>query len=250
MVSFTVRLAEKNIFVEAIYATTRDFCRDYLVECDKPDVSLSVSPLDVEAERRKSAEERKLEGLEPHEFPAGYLETLALYRKIAEALLPFGIFLFHGSSISMDGEGYIFTARSGTGKSTHTSLWRKVFGNRVKMINDDKPLIGVSENGIFVYGTPWCGKHSLGENSKAPLRAVAILERSPKNFAERLNGSQAFPKLLSQTYRPRSAEALRLSLSMLDKLIAEVPVYRLGVNMEDEAAEVAYTALSGNQTKT
>ena len=236
-------LAEKYVFVEAIYPSTRDFCRDYLVECEKPDVSLSVSPLDVEAERKKSAEERRLEGLAPYEFPKPYLETLALYRKIAEALLPFGIILFHGSSLSMDGEGYVFTAKSGTGKSTHAAIWRKVFGTRVKMINDDKPLIGISGSEITVYGTPWCGKHSLGENSSAPLKSIAVLERSNENFATKMSPAEAYSHILTQTYRPARADAMKQVLSLLDKLVRGVTVCRLGVNMNDEAASVAYNCM-------
>lgn len=243
MVKFTVCIAEKTILINALYESTLDFCKDYICDCQEPDISVSVSPFDIEAERQKSAKERSLEGLEPHEFPKPYLETLALYRKIAEALSFYDIILFHGSSISMDGDGYIFTAKSGTGKSTHTRLWRKVFGNRVQMINDDKPLIRISNGEVRIFGTPWCGKHGLGANISAPIKGIAIIERAEENTISPVSRYEALPKLLSQTFRPVSAEALRCVISLLDKLAASVPVYRLRVNMKDEAAQIAYLGM-------
>ena len=79
----------------------------------------------------------------------------------------------------MDGEAYIFTAVSGTGKSTHAMLWREVFGERVRMINDDKPLIRITPEGkAVVYGTPWDGKHHLSKNSAFPLKAICWLTRA------------------------------------------------------------------------
>lgn len=245
MVSFCILLAGKYISVSCLYEQTREFCRAYIADHALAELSVTVSPIDIEAERKKSQRERELEGLPPYEFPREYLETLALYRKLVEELLPFGIILFHGSTLSFDGKGYIFTAKSGTGKSTHTRIWRKVFGERVKMINDDKPLISVTEQGITVHGTPWCGKHGLGENTSAPLCGIAVLLRSDNNFAEPLSKRDAFPSLFGQVYRPKDGEKLGLVLSALDKLLSKVPVFRLGVNMKDEAARVAKEIMIG-----
>lgn len=94
---------------------------------------------------------------------------------LAAALLYYNILLMHGSALCMDGEAYIFAAPSGTGKSTHARLWREVFGDRVWMINDDKPLVRVEEERAFVFGSPWCGKHKLGCNGSARLKAVVEL---------------------------------------------------------------------------
>ena len=106
-----------------------------------------------------------------------YLETLAVYRKIAEKMIDYDTILFHGSVIAVDGIGYLFTAKSGTGKSTHTRLWRELFGERAVMVNDDKPLIKVSENGIIVYGTPWDGKHRLSTNTFVPLKGICFMSK-------------------------------------------------------------------------
>ena len=80
-----------------------------------------------------------------------------IYRKIADALVDDGVILYHGSVIAVDGQGYLFTAKSGTGKSTHTALWRELFGERAVMVNDDKPLLRVKDDQVTVYGTPWNG---------------------------------------------------------------------------------------------
>ena len=83
-----------------------------------------------------------------------FLENNAIHALIAEKLVEYDILLFHGSALCMDRQAYIFTAPSGTGKSTHARLWREAFGDRVWMINDDKPLIQVQDGKAMVYGSP------------------------------------------------------------------------------------------------
>ena len=80
----------------------------------------------------------------------------------------------------MDGQAVLFTAKSGTGKSTHTKLWRDLFGERAVMVNDDKPLLRILKDGVLVCGTPWDGKHRLSTNCALPLKAICILERGKK----------------------------------------------------------------------
>ncbi len=244
MVQFKVKLAGKVVAVSANYNSTAEFCKDYLTE-ESADVSVSVAMEDVLAEKIKSKRERELEGLPEWEPPLPYLETLALYRKIAERLVTFGIVLFHGSAIALDGEVYLFTAKSGTGKSTHTRLWREVYGERAVMINDDKPLLAIEDNEVRVYGTPWNGKHRLGENISAPLKAICILERNEKNIIKEENSLATFPEILSQTYRFSDVEGMRSTLSAIDKMLKQVKVYRLGCNMDREAAEVSYNGMKG-----
>ena len=248
MTDFKIALAGKSISVRALYPSTLDFCKDYLTDLP-PDVSVFVTEEDILSEREKSAKERELEGLPPYEFPAPYLETLALYRKIADELISYDTILFHGSALMMDGEAYIFTARSGTGKSTHTALWRKVYGDRVTVINDDKPLLHIGEDKVTVFGTPWCGKHRLGENISAPLSAVCVLTRAKENSIKPISRTDALVQLLSQTYRVRSGEGMTKLLSLLDRLLSLSGAYLLGCNMDDSAAEVSYNGMKGNNMK-
>lgn len=246
MYSLKIRLAGKNIIASVIYPTTERYCRDYLADFDTADVTVAVSESDIAAERAKNDRERILEGLPPVEVSDAYLETLSLYRKIAEALIDFGIILFHGSAIAVDGETYLFTATSGTGKSTHTRLWRETFGDRAVMVNDDKPLIEIRDTGATIYGTPWNGKHRLGSNVSLPLKAICILERAEKNRITELDPKSEFPKIFSQTYRKSDGMFMAKTLSLLDKLLSVVKVYKLGCNMELEAALVSYNGMKGN----
>ena len=248
MVNFKICLAERVISVNAIYESTLEFCKDYLTDREA-DFSVSVSEQDIAAESAKSDEERRLEGLSPYQYPPEYLETLAIYRKIAEGLVNFGIILFHGSAISVDGEAYIFTAKSGTGKSTHTRLWRQLHGDRAVMVNDDKPLIAIKDGEAVVYGTPWNGKHGLGTNISAPIKAICILERAEKNNIKRESVRNIFGQIFSQTYRFSNPMGMKKTLEILEGMMNIVPVYRLGCNMNIEAAEVAYNGMRGHKNE-
>lgn len=160
-------------------------------------------------------------------------------------LLRFGGFMLHSSAIIVDGKAYLFTADSGTGKSTHTGLWRKFLGeDRVQILNDDKPAIRLAENGIFACGTPWSGKHDLSTNTIVPVAAIGFLERSEENWIERKKGGEMVGKLLKQTVRPPVKEEMDALLTYLDRVLTEIPVYALGVNMSEDAAKMAYEAMS------
>jgi hypothetical protein len=161
-------------------------------------------------------------------------------------MVEFDTVLFHGSAVAVDGEVYLFTARSGVGKSTHTRLWRERFGERAVMVNDDKPLIKISDSGVLVYGTPWNGKHRLGTNIRLPLRALCMLERGEKNSVMPADARDNFHKILAQTCRPSDVSATAKTLGLVDDLLKKVPLYKLSCNMELAAAEVAYNGMRGN----
>ena len=247
MTNFKIKLADTVIFAECIYESTKNFCQAFLTECEKADISLRITEEDIDFEQKKSIKEQELEGIEPIVFSNAYLETLALYRKIADSIIEFDTLLFHGSALALDGIGYIFTAKSGTGKSTHTRLWREAFGDRVVMINDDKPLIKITDSGCKVYGTPWCGKHNLGSNLSAPLSAIVSLERSDVNKIEQADKRILFPKILSQTYRTKNPQRLAKTLALVDKMLNSISVYSLGCNMNSEAAKVACEGIRGEK---
>ena len=154
-------------------------------------------------------------------------------------------FLFHGSAVAADGAAYIFTAKSGTGKSTHAALWREMLGERAVMVNDDKPLLRVHLDGTAtVYGTPWDGKHHLSHNA-VPVRAICILERAHENRIRRITKAEALPMLIQQAYRPADPAALQKTLMLLDRL--NVKLFRLGCNMDLSAARLSYNAMKEEQ---
>lgn len=162
---FTIRIADTFIQINERYQYIKQYCRNYIVDDVTPELVIKVSDEEINAEQS-----------DEYVCSPDYLETLAVYRKICERLVDKGIILVHSSVLMVDGEAVMFLAPSGTGKSTHTRLWRQVYGDRVTMINDDKPLVSVttddSEVHVNVYGTPWCGKHGI-ENNKDTVVGIA-----------------------------------------------------------------------------
>lgn len=165
-----------------------------------------------------------------------------------QSLLKYNGFMIHSSAILYKGNSYIFSADSGTGKSTHTSIWQRVFGqDNVQILNDDKPAIRIFEDDIFAYGTPWSGKYDISINVKAPLKGIVFLERDDTNHIERITPTEAFPKFFAQTVRRMSLEYVDKLLPLADELLRRVPVYKMGCNMEDEAAIVAEKTLTSQE---
>lgn len=205
---------------------------------------VAVTPADIAYERQRSARADELEGAAVREHADPYLETLAVYRKLAQLLVQDDILLMHGAVVAVDGQAYLFTAKSGTGKTTHTRLWMRQFGDRAVMVNGDKPLLHITSEGVTVYGTPWDGKEHLSTNTSCPLKALCILTRSETNHIERISKKEALPMLCQQSYRPCSPIGAQKMLALVDRLGSSVPLYRLGCNMEPEAALVAYHGMN------
>ena len=243
----TYSFAGKRVEIHALHDAVHTLCRDYRTE-DEAEFALSITPADIAFEREKAAREARTEGRAVGRYSDAYLETLAVYRKLAEKLPDYDTVLFHGSCVAVDGAAYLFTAPSGTGKSTHVRLWRELLGARAVMVNDDKPLLRIGETETLVFGTPWDGKHRLSSNIAVPLRALCILERAEQNHIEAIPAAEAYPMLLQQVYRPADPAALARTLTLLDRLAASVPLYRLGCNREPAAAELAYHTMRGMRT--
>lgn len=238
------KIAEHIFELETLFSYTHKLCNDYKCE-ESPKFSITVAREDVDYEREKARKEAELEGIAPFDFDDGYLESLAVLRKLADVLLDDSFILFHGSSLALDSQGYVFTAKSGTGKSTHTHFWRKTFGDRCVMINDDKPIIKIEENRAVVFGSPWNGKHNIGNNVSAPLNVVAILNRGIKNEAFSIDKKEAFGMLLQQTYRPFGIEKMTKLLPLIDKLADNVKLYNIFCNLEESTALEIYNAMKG-----
>ena len=236
------KIGEKRIMIASLHEDVHRLCSDYRVD-GQPDFTVQVTQANIDFEREKSAREDEIEGIPVRLFSDTYLETLAVYRKIAERMPDYDTFLFHGSSVSVDGAGYLFTAKSGTGKSTHAWLWRELLGKSAVMVNDDKPLIRVTEEGAIVYGTPWDGKHRLSSNIAVPLKAICILERAEENHIAAITKSEVLPMLIQQAYRPADPAAMEKTLELIVRL--NVRFYRLSCNMEFSAAELSYHTMKG-----
>lgn len=243
MIEFTMEAAGVPVGVRAQFESTKTYCQGYITR-EKETFSVEITPEDLSREREKAAKEDALEGLPVRDLTDAQLEVTALLRKITEGLFSRDVLLFHGSVIAVDGEGYLFTAKSGTGKSTHTRLWRELLGSRTVMVNDDKPFLEISGGGVFAHGSAWMGKHGLGGKMAVPLKAICILERGTENQICRISPKEAVFMLLQQSSRPQNSQNLPKYLELVDKISASVAFYRMQCNMELEAAEIAYRAMS------
>ena len=175
----------------------------------------------------------------------GYAESLEVFRKLCDYVLNCGDgIIFHCSAVAVDGKAYLFTAPSGTGKSTHTRFWRELLGEKAVMINDDKPIIKYVDGSFYVYGTPWMGKHRLGANVRAEIKAVCKLERGEKNVIEKADVQEMIMTVFNQTLRPETEKTVNNLLDFIDKLLSSVALYRLKCTPTIEAAKLSYGVMS------
>ncbi len=227
------RIADLNILINPIYENTKIRLFPYITNSDSYDFEISLT-------------ENEKNNLDENGFSINTKtiseDSLILQKLCCTVLESYDGFFFHSSSVMVDGNAYVFSAPSGTGKSTHTALWRKYFGDKAVMINDDKPIIR-KHNGLFyIYGTPWMGKTNIGNNIKAPVKAIYFLEQSKENSAVKVSTGSVFKEILEATVVPQNRETMHILLSLLDEFFSGVSVYKLKCNMDIEAVKVAYNA--------
>lgn len=189
---------------------------------------------------------KALQQRQPHltDEDSEYISTgSSFYRQ----LLKFDGMMLHASAVVVDGRAYLFSAASGTGKSTHVGLWLRVFGDRAEILNDDKPALR-QENGVwYAYGTPWSGKYDISTNIRVPVAGICFLHRAEENAIDPLTGTKAIFSMLEQTVRPAGAELRQKLMALLDRLLTQVPVWQMGCNMDPQAALVSYEAMSAGR---
>lgn len=178
----------------------------------------------------------------------GEIESILLLRKIADRLVDFDTILMHGAVIAVDGEAYLFTAPSGTGKTTHIRRWLENMPDAY-VVNGDKPLIVVGDTPMAC-GTPWCGKERMGTNAIVPLKAIVMMKRSEDNSMRPMSFIEAFPRLMEQTHRPADTDKMRKTVRLLSELSKHVALWQFEFNnFKDDTFEVAYHALTSHTCK-
>ena len=245
MPSFNIKIAGQVGAVECRFDSTPYYLARYVTQ-DAADFAVSVTDADLERERQFRDAEALEEGMKLRKVTEPFLERLAIQRKIAEELMNRDILMVHGSAVAVDGVGYIFTARCGTGKSTHTRLWREVFGDRAVMINDDKPFIRIASEGITVCGAPWSGKHGLDTNTEVPLGGICLLERGKENRIRPLLPEE-IPELAKNLRWFMEPDRIPQFNALAEKLYRRVPLWHLDCNMDPGAAALSHGAMSGKQ---
>lgn len=178
------------------------------------------------------------------------LEYLWMGTAFNVKLLEYNGMFLHSSTVVLDGKAYSFSAPCGTGKSTHTALWLKLFGDKAFILNDDKAAYRLIDGKYYAFGTPFSGKHDINVNTSAELAGICFIEQAQKNSIERMDADDAVPLIISQTLRPSNMQRTMMLCDFIDELIKNIPIYKLKCNMDVDAAEVAFNAMSkSNQRK-
>lgn len=243
MEPFTIEIAGATLRIFPMFGSTREYCRKYLTE-KTPDHSVVVTREDLVREQIFLNQEADEEGLRRRVFADPFLERAVIQRKTAEYLLEQDTLLLHGSTLAVDGRAYLFTAKTGTGKSTHTRLWRELLGERVTWLNDDRAFLRPVPEGVIACGSPWSGKHGLDTNLSVPLAGICILTRGQENRIHPVSPEECLPELLHQAFCP--GEPQREQAAQLTRCLSErVKLWHLECTKDPEAARVAYAAMSG-----
>ncbi|MCX7714370.1 MAG: hypothetical protein N2171_01360 [Clostridia bacterium] len=151
------------------------------------------------------------------------------------AVLTRGRLVLHASAINYKGSALAFSAPSGTGKSTHTGLWRTVFGDCVSIVNDDRPIIILDEESLLLCGSPWSGTSGINTNQIIPLAAIVCLERGNENYIERLKENAAVLKIIKETPKPVIPYLMPIYMDRVNDLIKRAKMYRLYCTISPES---------------
>ena len=240
-----VEIAEVPFEIRCRFEENLQFLNDYRTE-KEPLFSIEPERADLIRTQEEFDREAVLEGRPKQQFGETFLENNAVHLMLSEKLVSYNVLMLHGSALCMDGDAYIFTAPSGTGKSTHSRLWREAFGERIWMINDDKPMLRIKNDGVMVFGTPWNGKHRLGRNASAPLKAIVWLYRDEQNHIEPMSKVEAFPVLLNQAFGSTNLAVMTRVMNLEKELLNKVGFYKLGCNVETDAAVLAYKGMTAD----
>lgn len=242
---FTMEIAGMVVCVQPLFQSTKEYCRPYLTEKD-PDFFVHVTREDLVFAQMLLDKEADGEGLKRRQFKEPFLERITIQRRVADYLLNHNTLMLHGSTVAVDGRAYLFTAPCGTGKSTHTRLWRALFGERAVMVNDDMPFLQITSDGVLAYGSPWSGKHGLASNVCVPLQGICLLHRGCENVINLAKPKDLIGVLRQQVHVPIDEALAQKAFSLVDALAQGVSLWEMNCNKALDAAQVAYSAMSRN----
>ena len=239
---FQCRMADLNIEINEVYKGVRIFTRSFQCEFDKPDIVINSSQEVIDYEKSLSENQTK---------PAkSFYEKSFVYRMIANQILDFDAFVLHSACFDVEGVGIAFAAHSGTGKTTHMSLWQKLLGDKMVIVNGDKPIVRFFEDEPkqpYAYGTPWNGKEQFGCNMRTPLKHICFIERSETNYVEKVDKKTIVDRIFKQVYMPKDPQSMMKTMQLIDRLVTCCDLWIIHCNMEDDAAIVAYKAIFGQK---
>ena len=249
-----VRIADFNISINSGIKNFDKIFRDYLSASKNRDISIVVDDAVVNFEKKLSKDKIII-------YETTY-RLSAILRLIADSAPFKRAFLLHSACFDVDGVGVAFAAQSGTGKTTQMLNWQKYLGEKMTIVNGDKPIIRFfdkdfceqkgldipegTEFGVpYAYGTPWTGKENLGCNMRTKLKHICFIERSETNFVTKIEKADAVERIMKQVYIPHDPEALRKTLELVNRLINSCDLWIIHCNMEPESAKIAYDTIIG-----
>ena len=218
------------------YEDTRKLAVPFLYEGDRaPDITLDVSDEYLNSLCRRATDKST----------RGQMENLAFSTQFNRRAIRFQTMLVHSSAVVCDGRAYLFSADSGVGKSFHTRLWLQAFGDRVHILNDDKPVVCMSGEVPMVCGTPFDGGTGIALNESVPLGAIVFIERGGQNAVRVPAAKEIIQRLYFQTVRIVNAATADRMLDNFARLISMTKFYVLTCNTDIAAAYTAYNAVAG-----
>lgn len=236
MTEVKINLANMIIHIQGVYDTLREYCKEYITtKKEIEDFSITVTSEEIQNERESNEYDQKSDN---------YIEIIMTLLKIADELPDRNKFLMHGALVAWKRAGYIFTAPSGTGKTTHVRLWKKYLGSDAEIINGDKPILEVKEDEIIAYGTPWAGKERLQKNTCVPVRGICFLRQSEINTIHRLSKKEALLLLLPQIYIMSDSKKAGKTLELFSEVLERIPIYEFRCNISEQAVKCSFDILT------
>lgn len=238
MNEINIRVADEFVNVKYNFKDTYESLRSFICkkEC-KNGVTIDLIRLQVERDYL-------LKRFPKNKFSYPDVEYNAVYRDLVRYLLNKDIHIIHGVLLNFIGEGILFMAPSGTGKSTHARLWKEKFSDNVTIINGDKPLLKFNGENIIAYGSPWMGKEKIGTSGSVILKKICFIKRDKKNSLRKIEwDANAISFLLVESLLPNSEDCISKQIKWLNKLTRATDLYELHCNISEDAVDVAYEGL-------
>ena len=161
---------------------------------------------------------------------------------LAQLLLPKQAVLMHASFINVDGSAVLFSAPSGTGKSTQAELWR--VHRNAEVINGDKAGVYLKDGKAFAGGVPFCGTSKICHNKNLPLKAIVLLSQGKENMVKRLSGFEALQGVINNMYLDLLAPLEKqMCIDFAIELLNNISVFSLECTPDERAIEELEKAL-------
>ena len=228
-----IRIAELNIDIVNRGKYIEKLSEKYITDFDTADIAINTSDDEIRAELNATE----------YQFSADYCEATAIYRKIGYSLPLFDAFIFHAATFRFENKGIALVAASGTGKSSHMQNWIKLYGDKVEVINGDKPVVRIKDGKPFAFGTPWCGKENLSKNDSVELTDICFIVRGKENKIRLLSGEDIAIRLLNQVVIPKGSKNIIKTLDLINTMINSCRIWEIKCTTDISSAEVSSKAI-------